>query len=111
MHLKMSTSEIQECSMAKNFDEMEDNNRSSNRTIHEVSDPSRRVLLRGAAASAFLAPLAVGSAGALLAGCAPVPTGETPVPLHPCRRPPIERARTPGAPAPIKNKRTPLLTH
>jgi secreted PhoX family phosphatase len=46
--------------MAKNFDDMEDSNRSSNPSIHEVSDPARRILLRGAAAAAvapLLAPL------------------------------------------------------
>ena len=51
--------------MAKNFDEMEDSNRSGNASIHEVSDPARRSVLRlsvGAAASALFTPW--------LAGCA-----------------------------------------
>jgi len=53
--------------MAKDFDTMEDSNRSSNPSIHELSDPSRRSLLRGgagAAVTALLAPLSG------LAGCA-----------------------------------------
>lgn len=33
--------------MAKDFDSMEDSNRSANASIHEVSDPARRVLLLG----------------------------------------------------------------
>jgi hypothetical protein len=46
--------------MAKDFDTMEDSNRSANPSIHEVSDPKRRILLRGgsAAVAALLAPLA-----------------------------------------------------
>ena len=46
--------------MAKNFDTMEDSNRSSNPSIHDLSDPARRTLLRGGlglAASALYAPL------------------------------------------------------
>jgi secreted PhoX family phosphatase len=60
--------------MAKDHSLMEDSNPSCNPTIHEVSNPSRRILLRGAAASGFLAPLAklsaVGAAAASVAGCA-----------------------------------------
>jgi uncharacterized protein len=51
--------------MAKDFETMEDSNRSSNPTIHEVSDPSRRTVLRGTlglAASALYAPLVTGCA-------------------------------------------------
>ncbi len=58
--------------MAKDFSTMEDSNRSSNPSIHEVSDPSRRQILRGglgAAVSGLLAPL---SGAAALAGCAGV---------------------------------------
>jgi len=33
--------------MAKDFDSMEDSNRSANASIHEISDPSRRVVLLG----------------------------------------------------------------
>ena len=46
--------------MAKDFSTMEDSNRSSNPSIHDVSDPARRILLRGATALAavpLLAPL------------------------------------------------------
>ncbi|HSW04205.1 PhoX family protein [Aquabacterium sp.] len=56
--------------MAKDFDTMEDSNRSSNPSIHELSDPARRRLLRGglgATAGGLLAPL---SGVAALAGCA-----------------------------------------
>lgn len=54
--------------MAKDFDLMEDSNRSSNPTIHEISDPQRRRVLRGglgAAVGGLLAPL-----GGALSGCA-----------------------------------------
>ena len=47
--------------MAKNFDRMEDSNRSANPSIHEVSDPGRRRVLAGGlagAGTALLAPLA-----------------------------------------------------
>jgi uncharacterized protein len=50
--------------MAKNFDQMEDSNRSSNPSIHEVSDPDRRVLLQGGLG------LSLGALFAPLAGCA-----------------------------------------
>jgi secreted PhoX family phosphatase len=53
--------------MAKNFDAMEDSNRSANPSIHDVSDPARRTVLRGGlglAASALYAPLVGGCAGA-----------------------------------------------
>ena len=60
--------------MAKDFSTMEDSNRSSNPSIHTVSDPARRTWLRGTAAAAFLAPLA-GVGG--LAGCATAGSGGT----------------------------------
>jgi uncharacterized protein len=67
--------------MAKDFDTMEDSNRSSNPSIHEVSDPARRLVLRAGAG------LAAGSFFASLAGCAngqpataSVALGFTPVP-------------------------------
>ena len=41
--------------MAKDFDTMEDSNRSSNPCIHDLLDPARRTLLRGGALAA-LAP-------------------------------------------------------
>ena len=47
--------------MAKDFDTLEDSNRSSNPSIHQLSDPARRLFLRGgvgAAATGLLAPLA-----------------------------------------------------
>ena len=43
--------------MAKDFETMEDSNRSSNPSIHDVSDPARRTVLLGGVA-ALLAPLA-----------------------------------------------------
>ena len=61
--------------MAKDFSTMEDSNRSSNPTIHDLSDPGRRSLLRGgvgAAAAGLLAPL---SGLATLAGCATIGSG------------------------------------
>src|SRR5262245_56102082 len=59
--------------MAKDFNPMEDSNPSANPSIHEVSDPARRVLLRGG-----LGLVAGGLFGpALLAGCvAPAGTAE-----------------------------------
>ena len=51
--------------MAKNFDEMEDSNRSRNPDIHRVSDPARRVVLQGG-----LGALAAGLWAPWLAGCA-----------------------------------------
>jgi secreted PhoX family phosphatase len=50
--------------MAKDFDTMEDSNRSSNPSIHDVSDPARRIVLRGGAAAAVAALFAP------VAGCA-----------------------------------------
>jgi len=51
--------------MAKDFSSMEDSNRSANPGIHELSDPARRVWLRGGAAAAV-----AGLFGAApLAGC------------------------------------------
>ena len=53
--------------VAKDFNTLEDSNRSSNPSIHEVSDPARRIVLRGGlglASAALFAPLA---------GCASVP--------------------------------------
>ncbi|WP_119289448.1 PhoX family protein [Azohydromonas sediminis] len=55
--------------MAKDFAAMEDSNRSSNPSIHDVSDPARRTVLRGGlglAVTGLLAPLGAGT----LAGCA-----------------------------------------
>ena len=55
--------------MAKDFDVMEDSNRSANLSIHDVSSPARRTLLRGGvgvAVGGLLAPIAAVS----LPGCA-----------------------------------------
>ena len=54
--------------MAKDFDCMEDSNRSSNADIHSVSDPARRVWIRGG-----LAALVGGALAPLAAGCATAP--------------------------------------
>lgn len=67
--------------MAKDYSLMEDSNRSSNPSIHDVSHPSRRTLLRGslgAMASGLLAPLGAVSAAALSA-CATTGTGQGPL--------------------------------
>eukprot|EP01034_Spumella_vulgaris_P005310 gene5310-6777_t len=59
--------------MAKDFSLMEDSNTSSNPSIHDISDPARRTLLRGglgALAGSFLAPLGAVGGVAALAGCA-----------------------------------------
>ena len=50
--------------MAKDFSQMEDSNTSSNPTIHQVSDPARRMMLRGGLG------LAAGGIFGSLAGCA-----------------------------------------
>jgi secreted PhoX family phosphatase len=49
--------------MAKDFSTMENSNPSSNPSIHEVSDPARRIVVRGGlagAATSLLAPLVAG---------------------------------------------------
>jgi len=51
--------------MAKDFDQMEWSNHSSNPSIHDVSDPARRVWVQGG-----LAALAAGVLGPGFAGCA-----------------------------------------
>ena len=54
--------------MPKDFSQMEDSNRSSNRSIHDISDPARRQVLLGGGAvalSSLLGPLT-----AALSGCA-----------------------------------------
>ena len=50
---------------SKDFGSMEDSNRSANPSIHDVSDPGRRTVLRGTlgvAVSALYAPLVTGCA-------------------------------------------------
>ena len=62
----------------KDFDTMEDSNRASNPSIHDVSDPARRTVVRGGlglAASALYAPL--------VTGCANAAAREAPKPLLP----------------------------
>ena len=54
--------------MAKDFDTMEDSNRSSNPDIHSVCDPARRVWIHGG-----LAALAAGALAPLFSGCAARP--------------------------------------
>jgi uncharacterized protein len=64
---------------SKDFDAMEDSNRSSNPTIHDVSDPARRTVLRGTlglAAAALYGPMVVGCA-------APAATRDRPAALEP----------------------------
>ena len=53
--------------MAKDFPPMEDSNRSSNPSIHDVSDPARRIVLGGGLG------MALGALLAPLAGCAALP--------------------------------------
>jgi secreted PhoX family phosphatase len=62
--------------MAKDFDSMEDSNRSANPSIHEVSLSARRTVLRGGAAASLAALLAP------LAGCAGLDLG-SPLPAGP----------------------------
>jgi secreted PhoX family phosphatase len=62
--------------MPKDFALMEDSNRSANPSIHELSDPARRIVLRGGAGAALatlFGPLA-GCAAAVPAAVAPVGT-------------------------------------
>ena len=63
---------------SKDFDTMEDSNGSSNPSIHDVSDPARRIVLRGGlglAACALYAPM--------VTGCAAAATREAPKALLP----------------------------
>ncbi|NGP53157.1 PhoX family phosphatase [Thioalkalivibrio sp. XN8] len=76
--------------MAKDFDSMEDSNRSANPSIHEVSDPARRVFLLGgigALAVGALSPWLAGRAFAAgrgpLLGFQPVPVSEADLVLVP----------------------------
>jgi uncharacterized protein len=61
--------------MPKDFDSMEDSNRSTNPSIHELSPPSRRTVLRasfGAAASGLFAPWLTGCAAPLAPAAGPL---------------------------------------
>ena len=62
----------------KDFDTMEDSNRSSNPSIHDVSDPARRIVLRGTLGVAVAALY-----GPLAAGCAATPPRDLGQPLAP----------------------------
>ena len=71
--------------MAKDFSSMEDSNRSSNQSIHDVSNPGRRTVLRGglgALIGGLFAPLAAGSLSACATmGAAGTSLGFKSVPL------------------------------
>ncbi len=54
--------------MAKDFSQMEDSNRSANPSIHDLSDPTRRTVLRGGLGLSLAALLAPISGCALLPG-------------------------------------------
>ncbi len=54
--------------MAKDFDAMENSNRSANPSVHAVSDPARRIWLRGGLGSALAAAFAPMASS--LSGCA-----------------------------------------
>lgn len=58
--------------MSKDFSSMEDSNRSSNLSIHDVSDPQRRIVLRGGAFAAAISLMGP------LAGCASLGTASGP---------------------------------
>lgn len=60
--------------MAKDFEQMEDSNRSANASIHEVSDPTRRRLLGGSLGLGV--SLGLGGLLAPLAGCATGGSGQ-----------------------------------
>jgi len=60
--------------VAKDFDTMEDSNRSGNPSIHDVSDPRRRVVLRGGVGA-----LVGGLWAPWLAGCAATPASSGPL--------------------------------
>ena len=76
--------------MAKDFNSMEDSNPSSNLSIHEVSHPSRRTLLRGGLAGTVTGLLAPLSGAAALAGCAT--TGSSGAPLLGFKSVPVSTA-------------------
>ena len=61
--------------MAKEFAHMEDSNRSANPSIHDISDPSRRVFVRGGVATALAGLFGPLAAGALSGGATGSPAG------------------------------------
>ncbi|HEX6723481.1 MAG TPA: alkaline phosphatase PhoX, partial [Burkholderiaceae bacterium] len=60
--------------MAKDFDTMEDSNRSANPTIHDVCDPRRRVVLQGGVGA-----LVAGVLAPWLTSCATTPADSGPL--------------------------------
>ena len=60
--------------MAKDFDTMEDSNRSNNPSIHDVSDPKRRVVLQGGVGA-----LVSGAMAPWLVACATTPASSGPL--------------------------------
>ena len=78
--------------MAKDFSTMEDSNRSFNPSIHELSDLSRRTVLRGGLAGTIGALMAPLSAGSLLSACAF--TGISPLPQIGFKSVPVSTADT-----------------
>ncbi len=60
--------------MSKDFESMEDSNRSANADIHSVSDPSRRLWVQGG-----LGALAAGLLAPMLGGCASAAPGSGPL--------------------------------
>ncbi len=67
--------------MSKNFDTMEDSNRSANPSIHEVSDPSRRVLMKTSVAFAVMSWLGSQAGCAATAQGGPTNIGFKSVPM------------------------------
>ena len=70
--------------MAKDFDLMEDSNRSANPSIHELSDPARRTWVRGgfaALASGLMTPWLTGCANPASMGAASATAPATAGPL------------------------------
>ena len=75
--------------MAKDFEPMEDSNRSANPYIHDVSDPSRRVVLLGG-----MGALTVGALAPWLAGCAAAAPAAGGGPLIGFKRVPVSEKDT-----------------
>ena len=73
---------------------MEDSNRSSNPSIHEVSDPARRTLLRGGLGAAVGGAARAAGGRAALAGCAAPARGG---PLLGFKSVPVSHAPTPSS--------------
>ena len=70
--------------MAKDFDTMEDSNRSSNHSLFDISDPMRRVVLRGSVgtvASALFAPFVTVASGCATGGATKALLGFKAIPV------------------------------